>query len=48
MKRFVIGFLFVAALVISAIIPAISQTPPGNATQAPAAKKAARPPENLP
>src|SRR5689334_2304683 len=48
MKRSVIGCLFVAVFLILAMIPATSQTPPANPKQAPAAQKAARPPENLP
>src|SRR5947208_2676534 len=48
MKRSVVGFLFVAAVLILVILPAVLQNPPANTTQAPAAKKAARPPENLP
>jgi hypothetical protein len=48
MKRFVIGFVFGAMLVLLAILPAVSQTPQVTAPQDPAPKKGKKGPENLP
>lgn len=47
MKRFIISFRIGAALIVLAMLPVLSQTPQGNAAQAPAARKV-RAPENLP
>jgi hypothetical protein len=47
MKGYIISFLFRVTLVLLAALPALSQTPQGNASQTPAANKG-RAPENLP
>ena len=47
MNGCIIGFLFRPAFVLLTTLAAFSQTPPGNASQVPAAPKG-RPPENLP
>ena len=47
MKGYMIRFLLSLTLALLAALPALSQTPPGNASQTPAATQR-RPPENLP
>ena len=47
MKGYMIGFSLVVIRLLLATLPALSQTPQGNASQAPAAQKG-RAPENLP
>ena len=47
MNKYIISFLFRIILVLPAALPALSQTPQGHASQAPAAQKG-RAPENLP
>src|ERR1700720_2519665 len=47
MKGHMISFLFVVTLLLLTTLPALSQTPQGNASQAPATQKG-RAPENLP
>jgi hypothetical protein len=48
MNGYMISLLLVVLLLPLATLPALSQTPPGKASQAPAAAQKGRVPENLP